>query len=260
MAEIKTSRTRTERQIVLCGRLTILKTVISAARAAPPKLTAADACKPRLPDLALMPEIRALVEQPNDAVVDQHSFEALLPNLPAWEQKWRDERTAEFLQILRSGSDLEKRDGVDPLKLARTMFNCKYCSQFSHYPAVLAHECRMPLPRFLAATGDGSGVREPLDVYFRCIWLTDAILPLQPLNFEVSPHSSGMDRIVALCGKAPSTTTHQEMDDADPRLAYAEDSTGLGPTVMSWRRAVSCCLSWPVGYRSLTIIVLRSVT
>lgn len=242
MEEIKTARIRSRRARVISGRLAILKTVISAARAAPPKRTAADEYKPRLPDLAMMPELRTVVEQPDDAIVDRHTFEALLPNLPAWEHKWRDESTAELLQTLRSGSDFETREGVDPLKLARTTFTCKRCRHSIHYPTILSHEC---IHVSVHSSADACSTREPGDIYFCCILFTSGLMPWRSGNFEVSPFSSTIDMIVTLCGKAPSTATHEEMDHADPRLAHG-DKPGLSPTVMSWRRAVSCCLSWPV--------------
>lgn len=239
MAAIKAERIRSERRRVLCKRLATLKSVISAARAAPPKRTAADEYKPRFPDLAVMPEVRALVEQPNDAVVDRRSFEALLPNFPAWEQRWRDERTEELRQLVLENSDIETREGVDPLGLARTMFRCKRCGRSCHYPAVLTHECRMYPPQSLATTvTDENGNRAP---YLYCVLITYPTLPLQSEDLEVSPHTTDIDKIIALCGKDPSTATHQEVDEADPRVVY-DGNSALGPTVMTWRRAVGC--SW----------------
>ena len=259
MTAIKAERIRSERRRVLCKRLATLKSVISAARAAPPKRTAADEYKPRFPDLAVMPEVRALVEQQNDAVVDRRSFEALLPNLPAWEQRWRDERTEELRQLFLANSDFETREGVDPLGLARTTFRCKRCRRSCHYPVVLAHECRIYPPQLLATTVDENGNRVPLDAYLYCVLATHPILPLQLEDLEVSPHLADIGKIIALCGKDPSTATRQDMDEADPRLAY-DWSLMLGPSVMTWRRAVGRSSYFAVRFCNLTTVFRRSIT
>ena len=259
MAAIKATRIRIERQKVLSDRLAIFKTVICGARAAPPKRTAVDEYKPRFPDLAILPEVRAIVAQPNDIFVDQYSFEALLPNLPAWEQKWQDERTEELRQLLRDNSEIESRDGVDPLRLARTVFRCKRCRGSSYYPAVLAHNCRAFSAHCLPTLADGNGSRAPLDAYLYCVLDTYPMLPLQPHDFEVSPHTPDIDKIIALCGMDPTVVTHQEMDEGDFRLAY-DGNKILGPTIMTWRRAVGWDRYCLLRTRRLTTPVCRSTT
>ncbi|KZT71819.1 hypothetical protein DAEQUDRAFT_687224 [Daedalea quercina L-15889] len=227
MQEIKDTRLRTERRELIYKRLVRLKALLTKVRSAPPKRTAEDEYKPKFQDLAMMPEIRELIEAPNE-VTDCDALQVLLPKLPALEERWRQECRAELMTLL--SKSVEAPDGVDPLELAATVFQCKDCARLLQYPVVLSHECRVvsPLHEMEAQHGD----------YVKCAMEICDTLPWSVSSITISRYFWRAGRIVRMCGKDPAATTQKEMDEADVRLVY-QGSTPES-VVMSWRRAIKC--------------------
>ncbi|KZT71821.1 hypothetical protein DAEQUDRAFT_723911 [Daedalea quercina L-15889] len=227
MEVIRETRLRIERRQMIRRRLSALKTMIALARSAPPKRTVEDEYKPRFQDLAMMPEVREVIEAPDPVAVDERALKLLIPMLPALEARWQYERRAELMALL--GRRVGAPGGLDPLELATTWFRCSDCERLMHYPVVLAHECQyIPLPHEVATRYDG---------YQLCIVEVCDYLPWDTSSIElVSRHSSRADVIVEMCGRDPAVTTQKDMDDAGLRLV-CEDPY-LGGVVMSWRRAV----------------------
>lgn len=230
MEDIKRKRLRAERRTVIMGRLAKLKSVITAARSAPPKRTVADEEKPRCRDLAMMPGVRRMIEAPNDVDVTEQTLQAVVDMLPALEERWLRERKAELVQMLREAG-VEAQDGVDPLDLAVAVFKCWECNRFFHHPQVLMHECRT-----------GSMLYDKMEYhytdYYKCVhdacgrkhaWTQSA--------FCVAPKLERVRALIELCGKDPKVTTPGDMDAAGFKLVC--DEPGFEASVMSWRRAVS---------------------
>ena len=225
MIDIKEMRLLAERRAIVLGRLEKLKAVVTAARSAQPKRTAADEDKPRCRDLAMMPELREMIEAPNDVAVTEETMPAVPLVLPFLEKRWLRERKAELVAMLReTGVDREARKGVDLLGLAAVVFKCKNCNRFMHHPQVLMHECK-------------SGARpgnEPGALYSGCVF--DAFGRTHPWarsTFCVAPQVESVRALIKLCGKDPKMVTHNDMDAAGLKVVFNEWF------VMSWRRAVS---------------------
>ena len=91
MEKIRNDRLRGGWRVVLSARLRTLRSVVSAVRTAPPMRTVADEYKPGVQDLAIMPEVRELLEAPEDdeELDAQELADALIPMLPDLERKWQ---------------------------------------------------------------------------------------------------------------------------------------------------------------------------
>ncbi|KAH9839225.1 uncharacterized protein C8Q71DRAFT_855858 [Rhodofomes roseus] len=229
MQEIKEARLRRERRTLIRRRLMALKSAVTAARTAPPKRTAKDECKPKFQDLAMMPDFRPLVEAPNEDVVDQATFDALMPRLCEFEERWQRECMAELRAIL---GVVEVGGGVDALDLAATLFQCKECKRYMLHPEILAHECLSPfldMPEIQAKHGD----------YFEAvIELSRYRMPWSAARIIAAPCLDHVRTIIERCGRDPKVTTQKDMDDADLRVLYASETSLAGAKVMSWRRAI----------------------
>lgn len=240
MEEVKRKRLRIERTDMLLERLRLFKSVVTAARAAPPKLVPADELKPRCRDLAMMPEVRRALEVPNDVAVTEQTLQVFVSMLTALEERWQRERTAELVQMLH-GSGVEAQDGVELLDLAATVFKCTDCGRFLHHPRVLMHEC----PSGLKALYDKATYQ--YITYYRCVYeVCGQRHPWVQSTFCVAP---GLDRVrtlIALCEKDAGVATQGNMDDTGLKLVH--DDPNYGASVMSWRRAVSRACSIRIWY------------
>lgn len=230
MKEIKQKRLREERSKIIYQRLTLFRTAVTAARSAPPKRTAADEYKPKCRDLAMMPEVRRLIEVPNDAVVSEESlYEAIVPMLPALEARWERECKADLLRALRD-DHVEAQDGVDILDLAVAVFQCRDCRQYLHHPSVIIHECET-LPLLCSST------EFQYADYFKCVFeACGYIMPWSVSRYRVACKLDRVRALVEMCGKDPKAATQKNMDDLGGKLVY--DEPEFGATLMSWRRAV----------------------
>ena len=232
---IKKKRLRAERCKLVYERLTVLNTVITAARTAPPKRTAADEYKPKCRDRAMMPVVRKLIEAPNDTAINEQSLQSIVSMLPALEARWQRERRADLARALRD-EHVEVRDGVDILDLAVAVFQCKDCKRYLHHPHVLMHECvTIPLlcgsPDFRYAD------------YFKCIFeACGSRIPWSVTSYRVPPKLDRVRALVEMCGLDPKAATQSDMDRIGGKLVY--DEPDFGATLMSWRCSVSwyrCC-------------------
>ena len=131
MEKIRNDRLRGGWRVVLSARLRTLRSVVSAIRTAPPMRTVADEYKPGVQDLAIMPEVRELLEAPDDdeELDEQELADALIPMLPDLERKWQRARRREYRALLaghrgRGGGRARARRGglpVQALQAARAV-------------------------------------------------------------------------------------------------------------------------------------------
>ena len=234
MEDIKQKRLREERYKLIYERLTVLRTVITAARTAPPKRTAADEYKPKCRDLAMMPEVRKLIEAPTDAVIDEQSLQVIVSMLPALEARWQRERKADLVRVLRD-EHLEVQDGVDILDLATAVFQCTDCKAYLHHPRVLTHECvTIPL---LCHSPDFRYTD-----YFKCLFeACGSRIPWSVSSYRVAPKLDWVRALVEMCGMDPKAATQSDMDRIGGKIVF--DDPDFGATLMSWRRSVSCIIA-----------------
>ncbi|KAH9935794.1 uncharacterized protein B0H18DRAFT_423867 [Fomitopsis serialis] len=230
MQEIKDFRLRTERRALLRTRLNMLKAAVTAARTTPTKRTVEDEYKPKFQNLAFMPVFREFVDAPNDVVVNQEAFAALMPRLPLLDEQWQKESREQLRAKLADHVDAQ--DGADVLNLAVAVFKCKGCPRILGHPQVLAHECVGSL--LMESPGQHDDyLKLVVDVGYKYPWNADHI--------QVVTELERVRAIIEICGKDPKVATQKDMDDADLRVVY--DSPYDGGRVMSWRRAVRFVLN-----------------
>ena len=215
---------------MLSARLQTLRSVVSAIRTAPPMRTVTDEYKPGVHDLAIMWEVRELLELPDadEDLDEQELADALIPMLPTLEQNWQRARREEYRALL--AGHLNAADGVDVLELAAAVFRCKRCKRLTQYPVMLAHDCKeVPFmfenPVFFHSN------------YYRSIAETLDRCPLALSGFEVPQWGNYFTKLVKLFGMDPEATTLKDLEDADVRIVYRNRDIDV-VELMTWRRMV----------------------
>lgn len=229
------SRLSRERHSHFIDRVDILKRVILnyVTRGPSPE------CIPGVPDFAMHPRIRAILEQPEDVVVTGSSFTDLESYLPFVSLDWFHAVRNRLLKIIH-GSGHTNALRLELLELATTWFFCPSCNKSLSFPRVLHHYC---------AQRQGGPFPEPTDAegsLWNAIWWSTSQTPWNcrsELTYDrryppIAAH------LVSLCDKDPVSTTAQTMDDLDPRFVcirctFNEKRMHKDFVSMSWRRAVS---------------------
>ncbi|KAJ7459070.1 hypothetical protein B0H11DRAFT_178141 [Mycena galericulata] len=177
------------------------------------------------PDFCEFPEISAIIKAAVDVDVDEHTFEAMLPDFPVMIATWREKIVGQVVKVhKRSGQSGVDDDSIKArLPLATSVYKCSTCISdyedgFYHqigsgiecpcrplfWPRVLAHRC-------LTRT-DFSSMLMFMDASQDVMWRTG------PLEVDSSTVEI-VEKIVTACGLDPATATVEEMDAADARLA-----------------------------------------
>ena len=233
MEKIKQERLLEEREKLITTRLTLLGKVIDTARLSQRHNgSVMDECKPYCRDLAMMPEVRRLIEAPSDVLVDEKSLQAIVSRLPVLEAHWRRECETDLKRLLHDEL-LEAQGDVDPLNLAVVVFRCNECTQPLHYPRVLTHECRSFLP---SSTLHDSSEYQYTDYYKRVFESCGRRQPWSVSSFQVTPKLDQIRALIEVLGKDPNAATHKDMDDMGSNFV-AYDKPYL--EYMSWQRVVS---------------------
>ncbi|KAJ7170227.1 hypothetical protein C8R46DRAFT_1091609 [Mycena filopes] len=166
-------------------------------------------------DFYEFPKIKDILTQPSEAVVEEQTFEVLLSEFPGMFATWREGLTDQVMKVYRvqRGLDIDDNESIKTeLTLAVSVFKCGHCSDSSgwtmftepqkqcyplYWPKLLAHRC---LTR-----------QQGMDLVL--MYLTNGIS-------NGIPNVSGtVEKIVEACGMDPETTTVEQMDAADVRLA-----------------------------------------
>ncbi|KAH7926673.1 hypothetical protein BV22DRAFT_1062539 [Leucogyrophana mollusca] len=123
------------------------------------------------------------------------------------------------------------------LQLAKSVFHCKnsrYCKMYYalRYPEILFHPCVLYGPL----------IRRTLTIPEEIEWAMANALNGRPLNIqnflEVHERTEAVANIMASCGKDPDTTTKEEMDSLDPRVACQLCKECGKEVFMTWQTAV----------------------
>ncbi|PCH43558.1 hypothetical protein WOLCODRAFT_122186, partial [Wolfiporia cocos MD-104 SS10] len=231
MKVVQERRIKEERRNTLVIRLLwlseALEDVLSDVRA-----TAATQMEPCISDYAFMPEIRSIIESPNEREVTQETFNALQDSLPYLVMSWQADLKSQFVDLVKS--KITAPEGVDVCDLAITCVRCKDCDGLLRFPSLLAHRCLRNHSSFWYDLGTNSYELIASSV------MSDRRPKLDKL---VIPDDTALDRfrnIVQLCKLDPATATTQDMDALDIRLSNAtfRDKT--------WREAMHIELITPL--------------
>ncbi|KAI0942892.1 hypothetical protein AcV7_002185 [Taiwanofungus camphoratus] len=220
-------RLREERYQILCKRLQDLFRMMIGLYAEA-RRTAADEFKPFFMDFALMPEFRAIADAPSNTNVTNTEFSALRDQIPTLTERWRADIKKKLTNLVRKEIKVNKK--VDPLDLAVAFFRCYDCSTVLPYPEILAHKCCRP-----DVSGCITSYCVP-DLYTRVALSIAGARRWTFGRLEVGRTLKWVEGIVRACGKDPSSTTREEMDNLDLRLSWTTYPNGI-KRIKSWRTA-----------------------
>lgn len=258
MEKVKIKQLDAERVAVIVGRLQELSHYISVS-CKPPSSLRWQAHDPGLPDIAMFPHVRAIMELPDKEQVTEAMFESILHALPASVAQWHEDVKGKVGRELRKSyertlqnesndvgleMDLGKLSDLDLTDLAvwtydHAMFGGLGC-HFT-YPALTGHLISRDFMELLEPDQepDKSG-----DLYLRALLSLTKLHPwcLRDIVCFTSGDILAQVRTMAgLCGLDWKTTTWMEMDERKERFIctchLCTDSSKK--EVMDWRRVVN---------------------
>lgn len=214
---------------------------------------------PALANFAVMPEVRAIVELPNEVEVTLSMFQPVVNILPDLIARWHADVKTQMGQILKAaykeafgeltqttnapdaGTDLDILDDSAMMELATSCFafSCSCCNKkmFSCQDA-LAHTC----------FGGVAHNLDEADLYVRAVLDVTLCRPWSSSSQIVCKNSAAtiaqVRAVAQLCGLDWRTVTCREMDQCKERfVCLCEPCTMLEFTrVMDWRYIVSACI------------------
>ncbi|KAI0718029.1 hypothetical protein C8T65DRAFT_827821 [Cerioporus squamosus] len=226
MEQKRKQREGDEREKLLEARFEELDNAILAQYVRLPRKVHMEFC-PQVIDLALMQEIKCIVNSPSSETVTYDSFKQVMPSVAAqWQRHCKEELEDWLLSTLGNYTMT-----IEPLNLAIAVFVCegeclawqKDKVRIMHYPEVLGHKClRKPPP--------GAWHELPDDVYGRtathCGSNPEEVDPetFVPFNLghfapeDVDVNVEKMAKIVDALGLTSARATVQELKACDRRL------------------------------------------
>ncbi|KZT11467.1 uncharacterized protein LAESUDRAFT_692353 [Laetiporus sulphureus 93-53] len=228
MEDIKEQRLKEERREVFLRRMSRISSLV-ADDYMTPRRTAASEFNPTVVDLVLMPQMRAIIDVPGDTIVDnEETLNMIHQLLPSLIDEWQSDVKATLHNLMKQ--DFPDDGYGNPLDLAIAYFNCAHCGKIYPYPQVIAHRCLRPA---WAPYNE-----DPTGLYERAAFQTGRCRAFKSSRLGFSTVLPIARKIVELCGKNPSRTTMDEMDEMDIMLSCTNLSRPETRLVMSWRAAV----------------------
>ncbi|KAI0949926.1 hypothetical protein AcV7_008552 [Taiwanofungus camphoratus] len=261
--DARTERLAKERCGNLSRRVSIVSTVVGAYKVSRPPFEII----PNATDFCFMPEFREILDLPQEYVLGEHTFDALIPRFPECIERWRRSVSRELLDKLPPLDDGVKEGVVDfsRLELASTWFLCHWCDRSGHghrinYPRVLVHKCMTETTfgfDWMSDTPDA-------DLHNACLENFEAV-PWQLGGLKLRWDEklfSDVRKVLEACGKDINTTTTREMDELDPRLVCSACLTSSQVQIMSWRTAVmhdihNMAFEWTCLNEADTVLIRR---
>lgn len=218
-------------------------------------------------DIALMPEIREIVDVPEDVLVDEDSFVEVYAEFGGMVERWKTDGATilreMIMQLLPKLAHTKPKEtksketkpkgkakakakappDIDVLKLAVIRFYCKHCRNESvplYWPGVLAHACLRCVPP--PEEEDDAYTRFICDEIRRSPGAAGMFGHLDRL--QVVQPSKAAKSVIRLCGKDSDTATAEEMNALNAKLKGPDGQS------KTWRDAV--CLSYVPHRSSLT--------
>ena len=179
-------------------------------------------------DLASCEEFRTIIDVDSDLDIDIEHFEPLRPLIRDIVNRWKDEKTAIFVDHIRNKYELDK--DVDVLSLAACFaFTCSTCSLTLSFPHVLSHTCYYRTVRI--------GERYDPDDYESCADLAMYAATWEPNEFATL--ANHVNPIISVCGLDTKKATQDDMDERNALLVCDSCPMPGIKAVMTWRTAVS---------------------
>ncbi|KAJ7141455.1 hypothetical protein C8R44DRAFT_763543 [Mycena epipterygia] len=206
---------------VMSERLTVLNWALSNLR----ELTKDLACPPRIADVALIPDVRAILEADIKTVIKKVDFEtALLPRLPELLAAWSNAFEEKLREHTRAALNLPS--GSDPFGHALAYFTCaNKCCQ-GHFtgrckpcPGVSYNPFNTPPERY-SERAIKCYHRDPCTVHSM---------------FNLNTARAVLEDVIKHYGKDPQSATCEEMDAAPGKLWCMRCTMANQPT--GWRDA-----------------------
>ncbi|KAJ3489820.1 hypothetical protein NLI96_g1862 [Meripilus lineatus] len=218
MESIKRDRLRSYHQQVMLGRLRILDLATLSYRRHPElrgKLF------PHTRVIASFPEIRQIIDKPDDISVTIDDFLALTQTVHKSVADWRDKRISFFADCVRRQFDIP--ENIDPLQLAiGQFFQCNRCQRALALPYALGHYCYRTLKDHL----------DDYDLFADSAYCAN-------LTLAVEARVDAINSLLEACNRDTRTTTVQDMDDLDLRFTcrLCNDFLVLFKELMDWHEA-----------------------
>lgn len=185
---------------------------------------------PSLRDFALFPEVRAIVEAPNDAEVTPASFDVLRTSISDIVDRWYSEKKTFFEELVRKSIGPECSTDISPLDLAMSLgLLCEHARMTTSFPRVI-YRCCGRFPSVYMKRGKNE---------FETALNLDREISEGPLDYDhITVDTNTVGNVIKACGQDPHRVTVAEMDNLNTRLTCVTcDEEGvLG--VMTWRAAV----------------------
>ncbi len=238
MERVRARRMEREHAVVVYSRKRVAANVLRSwlkqpNRARPTKLY------PSLADFCSFKEVHAILDQPNDVVVNPNSFAAVFPHIGELAETWREGVFKQLGKVI-TGKDLHPDAALQEAELARNVLICARCSSVPDpedrrhsnkwrkhgwaikatplfYPESLTHKCcssghlwdynkgiRMPVDDAMRLASINDLYRS--DNFGRREWKADVLGKQEVLTTIVH-------RVIRLAGLDPKTATVDDMDN-----------------------------------------------
>ena len=228
MDEHKADCLKKDRHQLLLSRLRVLK---HARRQLAIGLNVEAYPSPR--DFALFPEFRAIVDAPNEVMVNLSSFEPLRSSIPKLAEDWLAEKKSMFESIIRKSVDLDPQSDSSPIDLAMSYgLKCHSCSELLSYPSSIFHRC------YLLSFCNHRWCNNLYGTYETALDSDEStyVKLLGPKNVRM--HKKIVEPIIRAYGQDPRRVTMKEMDELPSRLTCITCNPKGCLSVMTWRQAV----------------------
>ncbi|KAI0744176.1 hypothetical protein C8Q80DRAFT_1185423 [Daedaleopsis nitida] len=239
---IRAKRLRTEYRTMINKRMGYLKRALQTYTQA--ELLQSKDCivYVTLTDCALIPEIRAVLEDTSQDFSAEQMTAQLVDVLPALVARWTEERKSELATIMvKVLGDSDAAHVADPLDLAIAHFKCKGCYGYGsetyslRFPAVLGHSCFRTRLDFADSYHDA--VLSDLSTCNTRTVLNTVSSSLIAAE-DMKKSMKIVREVIEACRCDPDSVTFAEMEARDTRLRCLLCAQVSQQTLFTWQAAI----------------------
>lgn len=205
---------------VIAPRIKMLKDALESLYTSP---TLPPRCPhdPRVEEIAMFPEVRAIIELPVETEVLPDTFIPVIRDLPVLNARWHSEckrvlgknLRESYKELSRSVKDTEvdawteteidNIGDVDLVDLAASAFECSICDAQMAFPRILAHRCRDPEEQIIFRESYVERIYVALaQVPWSVAWVRTKVANISKLH-----------RVTSLLGLDWKTATSKDLDN-----------------------------------------------